>query len=89
VPSVCQCRLLVADVGPLSCLQLPIGISFSADMAKSFISIAFVGHLGTDYLAAASIASVGALFSCHKRRSELQEFSLSPPARCLFSRRFG
>ena len=39
-------------------VQLPIGLSFSAAMARSFVSVAFLGHLGTDYLSAASIASL-------------------------------
>ena len=39
-------------------VQLPIGFSFSAAIARSFITVAFLGHLGTDYLAAASVASL-------------------------------
>ncbi len=44
---------------PVVVAQLPIGISFSAAMVKMFVSIAFVGHLGTDYLAGKRGAGFG------------------------------
>jgi Na+-driven multidrug efflux pump len=38
--------------------QLPIGVSLTAANIRGFINIAFLGHLGTEYLAAAAVATL-------------------------------
>lgn len=38
--------------------QLPIGLSLAGNLACGFIDLAFLGHLSSDYLAAASTATL-------------------------------